>query len=93
MLPPLPGGRSVIGDYWSLTGAARPKAAEATGQLTRGFPQLPSLRRCYLSAPVNFSQAAAGTLSVPPSRSVVSLTRITPSAEAVSTHSPPLSFE
>jgi hypothetical protein len=46
-----------------------------------------------LSAPVNFSQAAAGTLSVPPSRSVVSLTRITPSAEAVSTHSPPLSFE
>ena len=42
---------------------------------------------------MNFVQAPAGTLRVPPSRSVVSRTRITPSPVAVSTQEPPFALE
>ena len=47
------------------------------------WPRLLEIR--YLSESVNFAQALAGTLSVRPSRSVVSRTRITPTPLAVST--------
>lgn len=47
----------------------------------------------YLSDAMNLCQAAAGTLSVMPSRFFVSRTMITPSALAVSMQSPPLSLE
>ncbi len=43
----------------------------------------------YLSEAVKVRQAPAGTVSVTPSRSVVSRT-VTPCAEATSTHCPPL---
>jgi hypothetical protein len=39
---------------------------------------------------VNFAHVSPGTLSVKPSRSVVSLTRIMPAPLAVSTQLPPL---
>jgi hypothetical protein len=44
----------------------------------------------YLSESANLCHALAGTLSVKPSRSVVSRTRITPLPLAVSTQDPPL---
>jgi hypothetical protein len=43
----------------------------------------------YLSESVNFAHALAGRLSVRPSRSVVSRTRIRPAPLAVSTQAPP----
>jgi hypothetical protein len=47
----------------------------------------------YFSDAVNLCQAAAGVLSVIPSRSFVSRIVITPPSLAVSRQSPPLSFE
>lgn len=44
--------------------------------------------RCYFSEDVNFAHASAGTLSVNPLRSVVSLTRIALFSLAVSTQDP-----
>ena len=48
--------------------------------------------RCWanLMVAVNFAHVCAGTSSVKPSRSVVSLIRIMPSPPAVSTQLPPL---
>jgi hypothetical protein len=51
------------------------------------------LWQIYLRDPVNRSHAAAVKASVPPSRFVVSRTRIVPSPLAVSMQFPPLSFE
>jgi hypothetical protein len=46
--------------------------------------------RANLTIAVNFAHVCAGTLSVKPSRSVVSLIRIMPALLAVSTQLPPL---
>ena len=61
---------------------------------TPGFKQSESgLWRSYRRDAVNRSHASVVKASVPPSRFVVSRTRIVPSPLAVSTHPPPLSFE
>jgi hypothetical protein len=66
------------------------KPGAVSGHVPGGSPVwLPSPRPCYLSESVNLAHASAGTLSVQPSRSTVSLTKITPAPLAISTQLPP----
>lgn len=79
---PVPGPRAGL----SPGAAAKPEAA--SGRAGRLRPSSRSRAR-YLSESVNLAHASAGTLSVKPSRSVVSRTRIMPAPLAVSTQELP----
>jgi hypothetical protein len=79
-----------IGDYRSLTAWLRKD--DGSDGLARRF-RVSRGDGCYFSASVNRCHAAAGMLSVVPSRSVVSLTATLPSRMAVSTQLPPLPSE
>jgi hypothetical protein len=80
-----------------MSSAARPDPPQRSSRTEHAEhgPWLPLFvaETNYRNEAVNSRQATAGTLSVTPSRLVVSRTKTTPSALAVSMHWPPFALE